>query len=80
MSVISPCMSQCEIDRRTTACKGCYRTMDEIRFWGNMSDNEKESILKELKIRKAGLAYKNGYLTFAELLEIERENRNKEEE
>ncbi|MDA0369539.1 MAG: DUF1289 domain-containing protein [Proteobacteria bacterium] len=31
--VVSPCISVCEINPRTSVCRGCYRTRDEIAGW-----------------------------------------------
>jgi uncharacterized protein len=49
--IISPCNSDCYIDQQTNLCRGCFRTIDEIIRWTNLSKEEKESILQKIKTR-----------------------------
>lgn len=48
-SEISPCIKVCAI--KDGMCKGCKRTLDEIRVWRNLSDAERLDIMEELKTR-----------------------------
>lgn len=45
MSVESPCVGICSIDGESGLCRGCCRTLDEIRAWKSASDDEKLAIL-----------------------------------
>lgn len=42
-SVPSPCISVCVMEQGT--CKGCKRTIDEIRDWIIMTADEKRAVL-----------------------------------
>jgi len=48
----SPCIGICTIDESTDFCRGCYRTMDEIKTWFNMSQTEKKILLVQLEERQ----------------------------
>ena len=48
----SPCRKQCFINPRTNFCMGCYRSIDEIVKWINLSEIEKEVIVKKLEKRR----------------------------
>lgn len=47
--VTSPCIKVCVIE--DNLCKGCFRTLDEIAQWRNLSDTEKEQVIKNSKRR-----------------------------
>ncbi len=51
MSVISPCVSTCLINPRTSLCEGCRRTLTEIAAWLDYSDDEKRAIIAALPAR-----------------------------
>jgi len=40
----SPCISVCALDGESM-CTGCFRTGEEIREWGNASNDERRAIL-----------------------------------
>jgi predicted Fe-S protein YdhL (DUF1289 family) len=40
------------MDPATRMCRGCLRTVDEIRVWYTASADEKRSILARLEIRR----------------------------
>jgi len=42
--VSSPCVSVCALDNEDI-CTGCYRSADEIRLWGLMTNQEKRDTL-----------------------------------
>lgn len=47
-SIASPCRQICQIDRNSTHCIGCLRTLDEIRDWSIMTAEEKQAVLARL--------------------------------
>ncbi len=49
--VISPCISICKLDKHDI-CVGCYRSVDEIRNWYTLENDEKIKILEEIEKRK----------------------------
>lgn len=51
----SPCISICQMDERTNLCKGCHRTIDEIREWIITPPAERHRILAELEKRRHSL-------------------------
>jgi hypothetical protein len=50
--VASPCTSVCAIDAETGLCAGCYRTLDEIAGWIDLSAEQKRTLLAILLIRR----------------------------
>jgi uncharacterized protein len=51
----SPCIDVCRIDAAEDVCVGCYRTLDEIARWQQMSDAERDRVLEELPARRRTL-------------------------
>jgi uncharacterized protein len=51
VTVPSPCINVCRIDRRSGWCEGCRRTVDEITRWPLANDTERLAILDELPKR-----------------------------
>lgn len=51
MTVASPCIKICEIDRHTQACIGCGRTLAEITIWPQASDEQKQQIREQAQTR-----------------------------
>ena len=51
MSVKSPCILVCSIDRTTGWCFGCGRTPDEIGYWLGFTDAQREAVMAELPAR-----------------------------
>ncbi len=47
----SPCTGKCSIDIQDV-CIGCYRHLDEITSWKNMSDQEKQQVIVSCNKRK----------------------------
>lgn len=43
-NVPSPCMSICRMDSHSGLCEGCFRSLDEIRFWSQSDDAAKKRI------------------------------------
>lgn len=46
--VPSPCVAICQIDETNSHCIGCRRTLDEIREWIIMDDDEKRRVLARI--------------------------------
>jgi len=53
-SPLSPCLGICLMDPATRMCRGCLRTIDEIRAWYDASAAEKRAILARLDQRRLG--------------------------
>ncbi len=52
--VESPCIGYCyNIDLEDSVCLGCFRTIDEIGKWWNMTDKEKRKVLEGAAERSA---------------------------
>ena len=52
----SPCVGVCTMNESTGFCQGCYRTIEEIRQWGDMASDQKSQLLTELEQRQIELA------------------------
>jgi uncharacterized protein len=52
-SPVSPCLGICLMDPATRMCRGCLRTIEEIRGWYEASAAEKRAILARLAMRRA---------------------------
>jgi predicted Fe-S protein YdhL (DUF1289 family) len=50
----SPCIGICLVDPATRQCRGCLRTVDEIRRWYDASSAEKRAMLAVLEARRVG--------------------------
>ena len=48
----SPCISVCAMDDLTGLCQGCYRTIDEIKGWWDMSQNDQKNLLATIEERQ----------------------------
>ncbi len=51
----SPCIGVCSIDEASGYCQGCYRTIDEIKGWWNMSQPQQAQLTAELEQRQSQL-------------------------
>ena len=51
--VASPCVSVCVIDQVSGLCAGCYRTLEEIAGWIDLSTAARRAITGELAQRRA---------------------------
>lgn len=45
----SPCVKICKL--QNDMCIGCFRTIDEIKNWRSMTNNEKQEVLENIKQR-----------------------------
>lgn len=50
--VQSPCIGVCSIDEISGFCQGCYRTIDEIKNWWDMSQPEQTNLINKLEQRQ----------------------------
>ena len=55
--IVSPCIGVCAINDSNGFCQGCYRTVEEIREWWNMTDEEREKVMGALDQRLLCLLY-----------------------
>jgi len=46
--MITPCVGICKIDNETQICKGCNRTVEEIRMWSRYTDLERMDVMRRL--------------------------------
>ena len=53
LSVKSPCVRICRLDPHKYVCLGCYRYIEEIANWRNMSDKEKRFVIENVELRRA---------------------------
>jgi predicted Fe-S protein YdhL (DUF1289 family) len=51
--IVSPCIGVCAMNDVTGFCHGCYRNIEEIREWWNMTDEAREKVMTELDQRMA---------------------------
>jgi uncharacterized protein len=49
---LSPCIAICVLDPASGYCRGCWRTIDEISQWLNLSREEKRRVLAALPARR----------------------------
>ena len=47
----TPCIKICTYDPAIRMCSGCGRTLDEVRGWFSMSDNQRRAVMVELPAR-----------------------------
>jgi hypothetical protein len=47
----SPCVAVCRLDPVNGWCKGCRRTVDEIKAWRTAGDEERREILARAAAR-----------------------------
>lgn len=51
--IASPCIGVCSMNQESGECEGCYRTIEEIREWWNMSAAERGQVMERLQQRQA---------------------------
>jgi len=52
VEVTSPCIGVCAIDDESGLCQGCFRTIDEIKSWWDMSQQDQRNLLVLLEERQ----------------------------
>ncbi|MBI1172812.1 DUF1289 domain-containing protein [bacterium] len=58
--VQSPCIKICVVHPEERICVGCYRSIEEIARWSQMSLAERRAVLDDLPSRKPRLAKRRG--------------------
>lgn len=48
----SPCIGVCSMDSASGYCYGCYRTIEEIKGWWDMSQADQKKLLAALELRQ----------------------------
>ncbi|HWB44827.1 MAG TPA: DUF1289 domain-containing protein [Hyphomicrobiaceae bacterium] len=48
----SPCINVCVIDAVTGLCAGCGRSLEEIAGWRDMTEAQRDRIMRELPERR----------------------------
>lgn len=56
----SPCIKICVVHPQARICTGCYRSIDEIRDWSGMSNEERAKIMDALPDRASKLTKRRG--------------------
>ncbi len=56
----SPCIKICVVHPEARICTGCYRSIDEIRDWSRMSNDERAGIMNDLPERASKLVKRRG--------------------
>ncbi len=56
----SPCVQVCVIHPAERICTGCYRSIEEITRWSQMTPEERRAIMAELPARAPRLAQRRG--------------------
>ncbi len=51
--VVSPCIGVCSINEVTGFCNGCYRTIEEIQGWWDLSAIERSQVMVALDARQS---------------------------
>lgn len=58
--VESPCVKICVMHPGARICTGCFRTIEEIAQWSQLTTEERQSILNALPARAPELARRRG--------------------
>ena len=48
----SPCIKVCTLDVEGRLCLGCFRTLEEIGAWAEMSDAQRAAVMERLPRRR----------------------------
>jgi len=51
--IASPCNKVCVMEAQSGLCRGCYRTLDEIARWPELSDAQRAAVLAQLPARRS---------------------------
>jgi len=49
----TPCIGVCSTGLGDDVCRGCGRTLDEIRDWSRMSDADRDEIMRRVDDERA---------------------------
>ena len=56
----SPCVNICIVHPQANICAGCFRTIDEISGWSNMTEEQRKEIINDLPNRSSKLKVRRG--------------------
>lgn len=56
----SPCIKICVIHPTERLCTGCFRSLEEIGQWSQLTDQDRNRIMDELPSRSARLKQRRG--------------------
>ena len=56
MTIESPCIRTCTLDAEGRVCLGCFRTLDEIMAWTQLSEAERAGVIERLAARRSAHA------------------------
>ena len=56
----SPCVKLCVVHPEARICVGCYRSIDEISGWSNLSPEARRALMEELPTRARTLVKRRG--------------------
>ncbi|MDA0701688.1 MAG: DUF1289 domain-containing protein [Proteobacteria bacterium] len=48
----SPCTGVCTLDESTGFCRGCHRSLVEIRDWMILDDDDRRAIMAKVVVRR----------------------------
>lgn len=51
LEVSSPCINICRMDEQNRYCVGCFRSLEEIKRWSTMSEDERLAVMAQLESR-----------------------------
>jgi predicted Fe-S protein YdhL (DUF1289 family) len=54
-SIVSPCIGVCAMNQSSGLCEGCFRSIEEIRDWWDMSAIERAEVMANLEERQTTL-------------------------
>lgn len=49
MTIRTPCIGVCSTSLGDDVCRGCGRTLEEIRDWASLTHKEREAIMQRLE-------------------------------
>lgn len=49
--ISTPCINICRMDDQNRYCIGCFRTLDELKRWAGMTEEERVAIMVQLDAR-----------------------------
>ena len=50
-AIESPCVAVCKLQKGDKYCRGCFRTLEEIATWGQMTSAARREIMEKLRDR-----------------------------
>jgi len=54
-NLLTPCIGVCSTSTGDDVCRGCGRSLEQIREWPGYSDDEKMRVMDELKVQGFGV-------------------------